>query len=54
MFSLEAPTPVETTRRTPRDTPCSPVYGAEACLHPETLLDSPWAQISDRYMQEWP
>jgi hypothetical protein len=52
MFSPEAPTLVETTRRTPRETPCSPVYGAVACLPPETLLDSPRAQTSDRYMQE--
>jgi hypothetical protein len=45
---------VETTRRTPRGTPCSPVYGAEACLPPETLLDSPRAQTPDRIMQKWP
>jgi hypothetical protein len=32
---------VETTRRTPRGTSCSPVYGAKACLPPETLLDPP-------------
>jgi hypothetical protein len=25
----------------PRGTPCSSVYGAEACLPPETLLDFP-------------
>jgi hypothetical protein len=25
----------------PRRTPCSPIYGAEACLPPKTLLDSP-------------
>jgi hypothetical protein len=37
MFSPETPTPVATTR-------WSPVYGAEACLPPETLLDSPWVQ----------
>jgi hypothetical protein len=54
MSSPEAPTLVGITRRTPRGTPCSPVYGAEACLPPETLLDSPRAQISDRFMQKWP
>jgi hypothetical protein len=50
----EAPTPVEMTRWTPRGTPCSPVYGSEACLPPETLLDSPRVQTSDRFMQKWP
>jgi hypothetical protein len=40
MSSPEAPTSVETTRWTPKGTPCPPVYGAEACLPPETLLDS--------------
>jgi hypothetical protein len=54
MSSPEAPTPVETTRRTPRETPCSPIYGAEACLPLETLLDSPQVQTSDRFMQKWP
>jgi hypothetical protein len=53
MSSLEAPTPVETTRWNPRGTPCSPVYGAEACLPPKTLLDSPRVQTSDRSMQKW-
>jgi hypothetical protein len=50
MSSLEAPTPVETTRQTPS----SPVYGAKACLPLETLPDSPQVQASDRYIQEWP
>jgi hypothetical protein len=54
MSSPEAPTPEETTRRTPRGTPCSLVYGAEACLPSETLLDSPRVQTSDRFMQKWP
>jgi hypothetical protein len=54
MSSPEAPTPVEITRWTPRGTPCSPFYGAEACLPPETLLDSPRVQTSDRFMQKWP
>ena len=53
MSSPEAPTPVEITRWTPRGTPCSPVYGAEACLPPETLLDSPRVQASDKSMQKW-
>jgi hypothetical protein len=53
MSSSEAPTLVETTRWTPRGTPCSPVYGAKACLPPETLLDSPRVHTSDRSMQKW-
>jgi hypothetical protein len=53
MSSPEAPTPVGITRWTPRGTPCSPVYRAEACLPPETLLDSPWVQASDKSMQKW-
>jgi hypothetical protein len=44
---------VGTTRWTPRGTPCSPVYGAKACLPPETLLDSPRVQDSDKSMQKW-
>jgi hypothetical protein len=53
MSSPEAPTLVEATRRTPIGTPCSPVYEAEVCLPPETLLDSPRDQTSDRIMQKW-
>ena len=52
MSSPEAPTLVETTRWTPKGTPCSPVYGAKACLPPETLLDSPRVQASDKSMQK--
>jgi hypothetical protein len=37
----------------PQGTLCSSVYGAEACLLPETLLDSPRVQTSDRSMQKW-
>jgi hypothetical protein len=37
----------------PRGTPCFPVYGAEACLPPETPLDSPRVQNSARSMQKW-
>jgi hypothetical protein len=54
MSSPEDPTPVETTRQTPRGTPCSSVYGAEACLPPETLMDPPRTQTSDRIMKKWP
>jgi hypothetical protein len=54
MSSPEVPTPVEITRWTPSGTPCSPVYGAEACLPSETLLDSTRVQTSDRSMQKWP
>jgi hypothetical protein len=46
MSSPEIPTPVATTRWTPY----SPVYGAEACLPSETLLDSPRVQASDKSM----
>jgi hypothetical protein len=53
MSSPETPTPVATTRWTPGGTPCSPVYGAEAYLPPETLLDSPRVQASDKSMQKW-
>jgi hypothetical protein len=52
MSSPEVPTLVATTRWTPRGTPCSPVYGAEACLPSKTLLDSPWVQTSDKSMQK--
>jgi hypothetical protein len=54
MSSPEAPTPVGTTRRAPRGTPCSPVYGVETCLPPETLLDSPRVQTFDMFMQKQP
>jgi hypothetical protein len=52
MSSPETFTPVGTTRWTPRGTPCSPVYRAKACLPPETLLDSPCVQASDKSMQK--
>jgi hypothetical protein len=52
MSLSEAPTPEGTTRRNPRWTPCSPVYGADACLPPETLLDSPRVQASDNPMRK--
>jgi hypothetical protein len=53
MSSPETPTPVATTRWTPKGTPYSPVYGAEARLPLETLLDSPRVQVSDKSMQKW-
>jgi hypothetical protein len=43
---------VTTTRRATGGTLYSLVYGAEACLPPETLLDSPWVQSFDKSMQE--
>ena len=52
MSSPEAPTPVGTTRWTPRGTPCSPVYGAEACLPPEIIMGSPRVQAFNESMQE--
>jgi hypothetical protein len=44
---------VATTRWTPGGTLYSPVYGAEAYLPRETLLDSPRVQTSDKSMQKW-
>jgi hypothetical protein len=52
MSSPEIPTPVATTKRATGGTPYSPVYEAEACLPPETLLDSPWVQSSDGSIQK--
>jgi hypothetical protein len=53
MSSPETPTPATTARWTPRGTQYSPVYGAEAYLPSETLLDSPWVQTSNKSMQKW-
>jgi hypothetical protein len=53
MSSPETPTPVATTRWTPGGTPYSPVYGGEAYLRPETLLDSPRVEASNKSMQKW-
>jgi hypothetical protein len=36
----------------PQETPLFLVYGAEACLPPETLMGSPRAQSFDGFMQE--
>jgi hypothetical protein len=52
MFSPETPTLVTITRRATGGTPYSLVYGAEACLHPKILLDSPWVQSFDESEQE--
>jgi hypothetical protein len=52
MSSPETPTPVVTARRATGGTPYSPVYGAESCLTPETLLDSPRVQSSDGSIQK--
>jgi hypothetical protein len=51
MFSPETPTPVKTTRRATGETPYSLVYGVEACLPPETLLDPLWVQYFDKSVQ---
>jgi hypothetical protein len=52
MSSPEIPTPVVTTKRAAGGTPNSLVYGVEACLPPETLLDSPRVQYFNESMQE--
>jgi hypothetical protein len=54
MFSPEAPSSVATARRTTRGTPYSLVYGAEACLSPKTLMDSPRVHSFDKSVQERP
>jgi hypothetical protein len=54
MSSPETPPPVTTARRTTRGTPYSLVYEAEACLPPETLMDSPRVQSFDKSVQERP
>jgi hypothetical protein len=45
---------VVTARRATGGTPYSPVYGVEACLPPETLMDSPRVQSFDKSVQERP
>jgi hypothetical protein len=52
MSSPETPTPVAIARRATGGTPYSLVYRAEACLPPETLLDSPRVQSSDGSIQK--
>jgi hypothetical protein len=53
MSSPETPTLVEIARWTLGGTSHSLVYGAEAYLPPETLLNSPRVQASDKSMQKW-
>jgi hypothetical protein len=52
MFSPETPTPVTTDSQAIEETPLFLVYGAEACLPPETLMGSLWVQSVDESMQE--
>jgi hypothetical protein len=52
MSSPDALSPVTIARRATGGTLYSPVYEAEACLPPETLLDSPWVQSSDGSIQK--
>jgi hypothetical protein len=52
MSSPETLTPVATARRATGGTLYSSVYGAEACLPPETLLNSPRVQSSDGSIQK--
>jgi hypothetical protein len=54
MFSPKAPSPMMIARRITRGIPYSLVYGAEACLSPETLMDSPRVQSFDKSVQERP
>jgi hypothetical protein len=54
MSSPETLTPVAIARRATGGTPYSPVYGAEACLPPETLMDSPRVQSFYKSVQERP
>ena len=54
MSSPETLTPVATSRRATGETSYSLVYGAEACLPPETLMDSPRVQSFDKSVQERP
>jgi hypothetical protein len=52
MFSPETPTPVTIASQATGETPLFLVYGAEACLPPETLMGSPWVQSFDESMQQ--
>jgi hypothetical protein len=52
MSSPKALTPVMTTSQATGATPSFLVYGSEACLPPETLMGSPWAQSFGEPMQE--
>jgi hypothetical protein len=52
MFSLETPTPAMTISRATRETPSFLVYGAEACLPPETFMGSSRVLYSNESMQK--
>jgi hypothetical protein len=52
MFSPETLTPAMTTSRATGETPSFLVYGAEACLPPETFMGSSRVQYSNESMQE--
>jgi hypothetical protein len=52
MFSPETPTSAITTSRATGETPSFLVYGAEACLPPETFMGSSRVQYFNESMQE--
>jgi hypothetical protein len=52
MSSPQTLTPVAIARRATGGTPYSPVYGVEACLPLETLMDSPRVQSFDKSVQK--
>jgi hypothetical protein len=52
MFSLETPTPTMTTSWATGETPSFLIYGAEACLPPETLMGSSRVQYFNESMHE--
>jgi hypothetical protein len=52
MFSPETPTPAMTTSRSTGETLSFLVYGAEACLPPETLMGSSQVHYFNESMQE--
>jgi hypothetical protein len=52
MFSPETPTPAMTTSGATRETQSFLVYGAEACLPPETFMGSSRVRYFNESMQE--
>jgi hypothetical protein len=50
MFSLKTLTPAMTTSQTTGETPSFLVYGAEACLPPETFMGSSRVQYFNESM----
>jgi hypothetical protein len=52
MFSPETPTPVMTISRATGETPFFLVYGAKACLPPETFMGSSRVQYYNESMQK--